>query len=38
MADTSTRISGPVDIQSDSKQRVAYDLMDRIALYEGDAC
>ncbi|MCK4621530.1 MAG: hypothetical protein KAT62_04865 [Desulfuromonadales bacterium] len=27
-------ISGPVEIQSDSKQRVAYDLMGKIAYHD----
>lgn len=27
-------VQGPVDIRSDCKQRVAFDLMDRIARYE----
>lgn len=30
----STRISGPVNVQSDSRQRVAYDLMERIAGWD----
>jgi hypothetical protein len=34
MADTSTRISGPVSVKADSAERVAYDLMEKIAGFE----
>lgn len=37
MADTSTKISGPVQVQSDSRQRVAFDLMQRIASQEAES-
>jgi hypothetical protein len=30
----SLSVSGPVSIQSDCKQRVAFDLMDRISRFE----
>jgi hypothetical protein len=30
----SVNVSGPIDIRSDSRQRVAYDLMDKISRYE----
>jgi hypothetical protein len=33
----SLSVSGPVSIQSDCKQRVAFDLMDRIARAEDSA-
>jgi hypothetical protein len=36
MADSSVSVSGPVSVQSDSKARVAYDLMHRIMSYEKD--
>ncbi len=34
MADSSISVSGPVAIQSDSKARVAYDLMTQISGWE----
>lgn len=34
MADTSTKIAGPVQIESDSRHRVAFDLMTRISAHE----
>ena len=34
MADTSTKIAGPVRIHSDSKERVAFELMERVANFE----
>jgi hypothetical protein len=34
MADTSTKIVGPVRIHSDSKERVAFELMERVANFD----
>lgn len=34
MADTSTSVSGKVSVQSDCKERVAFDLMREISLRE----
>jgi hypothetical protein len=34
MADSSVSVSGPVSIESDSRYRVAYDLMSKIAYIE----
>lgn len=34
MADSSVSVSGPVSIESDSKARVAFDLMTRISQNE----
>lgn len=34
MADSSIRVQGPVDVQSDSKYRVAFDLMEKISSYD----
>lgn len=31
---TDTRITGPIDIKTDSAERVAYDLMNKIAQFE----
>jgi len=35
MADTSTKISGPVEIEQTSQEAVAFNLMERISEYEG---
>lgn len=35
MADTSTRVSGPVTIEQTSREAVAFSLMEKIASYEG---
>jgi hypothetical protein len=34
MAETSTKISGPVTVQSDCKERVAFDLMHQVSYAE----
>lgn len=34
MADNNTRINGPVTLQSDGADRVAFDLMEKIAQYD----
>lgn len=34
MADSSVRVQGPVSVQSDSRHRVAFDLMEKVANYD----
>lgn len=34
MADSSIRVQGPLNVQSDSKYRVAFELMEKIASYD----
>lgn len=34
MADSSVRVQGPLNVQSDSKYRVAFELMEKIAGYD----
>ena len=36
MADQSVSVSGPVQVRSDSPQRVALELAERITIYAGD--